>query len=289
MTTSNPAVAEQAHRQLIAGLKVKPLIAWPTVLLLAACHVTIFSVWYFVLTDQMSLAVGCVLNIIAYYFLFTPAHDSMHKAVSRIDWVNDLVLFLVYVPVVPGVDGKLARLMHMQHHRFANDALDPDHDLAKDWKNAFFLWFFWDFRYSWFYAKHQDKYPAYEEWRRWKDLGLFAVFAGLMLYYVPVEMFFLWFIPTRMMVWLICAVFMYLPHYPHDIKDKDQPYKATLMREGWDWLLTPLMTYQNYHLVHHLYPTVPFYRYKKVWDAAKDYHEAQKPAVVKAFKLMPER
>ena len=28
-----------------------------------------------------------------------------------------------------------------------------------------------------------------------------------------------------------------------------------------EWLLTPLMLSQNYHLVHHLHPSVPFYRY----------------------------
>ena len=29
--------------------------------------------------------------------------------------------------------------------------------------------------------------------------------------------------------------------------------------------MTPLMLYQNYHLVHHLHPVIPFYRYIAVW------------------------
>ncbi|CAM5734605.1 Flavohemoprotein [Mycolicibacterium aubagnense] len=32
-----------------------------------------------------------------------------------------------------------------------------------------------------------------------------------------------------------------------------------------EWLYTPLMLSQNYHLVHHLHPSVPFYRYTKTW------------------------
>jgi ferredoxin len=32
-----------------------------------------------------------------------------------------------------------------------------------------------------------------------------------------------------------------------------------------EWLFTPLMLAQNYHLVHHLHPSVPFYRYAKTW------------------------
>ncbi|MBP2369559.1 ferredoxin-NADP reductase [Pseudonocardia parietis] len=29
--------------------------------------------------------------------------------------------------------------------------------------------------------------------------------------------------------------------------------------------MNPLMLYQNYHLVHHIHPTIPFYRYVQVW------------------------
>lgn len=53
------------------------------------------------------------------------------------------------------------------------------------------------------------------------------------------------------------------------------PFQATTIRRGWEWLLTPLMVYQNYHLIHHLYPTIPFYNYLKV------------PAVQSAFGLTP--
>ena len=57
---------------------------------------------------------------------------------------------------------------------------------------------------------------------------------------------------------------------------------------GWEWLLTPLMMYQNYHLVHHLYPTVPFYRYKKAWLAREQFHESHHPAKVRAFQFFRE-
>ena len=29
--------------------------------------------------------------------------------------------------------------------------------------------------------------------------------------------------------------------------------------------MTPVLLYQNYHLVHHLHPLIPFYRYIAVW------------------------
>jgi fatty acid desaturase len=56
-----------------------------------------------------------------------------------------------------------------------------------------------------------------------------------------------------------------------------------------EWLLTPLLTYQNYHLVHHLYPTVPFYRYRRLWESRADWHNAQQPSTVAPFRLTPDR
>lgn len=40
----------------------------------------------------------------------------------------------------------------------------------------------------------------------------------------------------------------------------DVAFMATTMRMGWEWLPTPLLVYRNDHLIHHLSPTVPFYK-----------------------------
>ena len=32
---------------------------------------------------------------------------------------------------------------------------------------------------------------------------------------------------------------------------------TTRVRVGLEWLMTPMMLFQNYHLVHHLHPAVP--------------------------------
>lgn len=271
----------------VAALRKKPLVAWPTVLLMLFSQVTLVLVWYGVLTDQLSLWAGCVITVIAYYTKFTPAHDSMHKAVSSKSWINEWVLIQTSFFYVPLTTGKLLGLMHMQHHRFANDTLDPDHDLVSHWYNALFLWFFWDFRYIYVYLKNRQFYPNIDMTRVVAELVVGLSIVGVVAWFFPMEVLFLWFIPSRIMVWLICLVFMYLPHVPHTYIDKDAPYQATLIREGLEWLMTPIMMYQNYHLAHHLYPTVPFYRYKKVWQAAERYHESHHPAKVKAFGLYP--
>ena len=42
--------------------------------------------------------------------------------------------------------------------------------------------------------------------------------------------------------------------------------------------MNPLMLYQNYHLVHHIHPTIPFYRYVQAWRRAEsDYLDRGAP------------
>ena len=278
--------AEQA-RATLAELRKKPLIAWPTVSLVILTQVAIVSVWYLVINGQLSLWLGCAINVLAYYIQFTPAHDASHNAISRIPWVNKFIFFQIMQTNVPGNTGKLLMVMHMQHHRFTNEELDPDFEVAKSFKQAWFMWFFWDFRYLFFYFKHREQYPDINIKRIFVELAAGYAIVGTLAWDFPIEVLVLWLIPTRIMGWLICFVFMYLPHVPHVYTHREHPYQATLLREGVEWLLTPLMMYQNYHLAHHLYPTIPFYRYKKAWLAREAFHEAQRPAKVQPFGLHP--
>ena len=70
----------------------------------------------------------------------------------------------------------------------------------------------------------------------------------------------------------------------------DHPDMDTLARIGAERLLSPLMLYQNYHLVHHLHPLVPFYRYIAVWRRNEAEHLANDPALsdVRGRELTPE-
>jgi fatty acid desaturase len=159
--------------------------------------------------------------------------------------------------------------------------------VAENWKNAFTTWLIWDFLYVVYFFRHRKELPAQAQRQIWLDVVLGYGVIAVMAWFLPWETLFLWLIPSRFSLWMICLTFMYLPHYPHGVAAKDNPYQATTIRVGHEWLLSPLLVCQNYHLVHHLYPTVPFYRYRRVWLARKDFHEAQNPAVVRAFGMRP--
>lgn len=275
------------NEELFKQLRTRPVVAWPTVILLVVCLAIIANTWYLCLTSQWSLWLGFFVNTIALYYIFSPMHDAMHQAVFRNSRLNDLTLALTVLPIAPLSSGQFMRMMHMQHHRFTNEPIDPDHDIAKDHRFMFTKWFVWGHIYNLTYKQNLDIYPNLTMGQMAREkIGVVTLIILFIL--APMETLMLMFLPGLAFAWLIAAVFMYLPHRPHNVLHKDDPYRATIIREGWEWLLCPLMAYQNYHLVHHLYPTVPFYRYKKVWDAKKNFHMSQNPAIVKPLQLNPD-
>ena len=102
------------------------------------------------------------------------------------------------------------------------------------------------------------------------------------------ELLCLWILPTRVSSFLFVLVFTYLPHVPFLATAAQNKYQASSNREGLEWLFTPLMTFQNYHLVHHLYPRAPFYRMKKLWNLNLDEHLSNDPLIMRNFSLIPQ-
>ena len=75
----------------------------------------------------------------------------------------------------------------------------------------------------------------------------------------------LWILPAIIAQFFLAITFDWLPHHPHQEKSR---YLNTRVFDipG----LSVLLLGQNYHLIHHLYPRVPFYNYKKVFSKIKD-------------------
>ncbi len=283
-------ITDEEHA-LLRSLQAKPDIAWPTVTLF--CGGWAIGILLGVLTLELQVLpfwVGAVLSGITGYFLFSPIHDAIHRSVSKHAWLNDLVALATVNVLLPYASYKMLRWGHMQHHRFTNEVgKDPDAILTHAWHAPLTLWPFFEVFYLPLYWKHRHERPRVEMVQVMAQfvLGL-ALLAAVAWVMGPVYLAY-WFVASRITLWLIVAVFVFLPHQPHTILQKDRPFQASLLRQGYEWLLTPVMAYQNWHLVHHLYPTVPFYRYKKAWLAREKFHEAQKPARVRAFQLVPDQ
>jgi fatty acid desaturase len=269
-------------------LRARPLVAWPTVIQMIVSLTIIAGVWYAVTTDMLPLWAGAIINIIAYYFLFSPIHDGTHHALSHNKKVNDFIASFAYLPVsflMPA--GSWARLFHMQHHRHTGkEILDPDLEISSKGSHALWKWFIWGFHYRPYYKQYKDKLPTVKvaPWNKTR-VTISLIFFAMLVYNFPLEFLFLWVVPLYAGVsWMTAFVFSYLPHHIHKRVEGEDPlddYQATCNITGYEWILSPLMQYQNYHMVHHLYPTVPFYRMHKIWNAHLDEHISHNPSEIK--------
>jgi ring-1,2-phenylacetyl-CoA epoxidase subunit PaaE len=90
-------------------------------------------------------------------------------------------------------------------------------------------------------------------------------------------------IPERIAMFVLAWWFDWLPH--HDLEDTQQEnrYRATRNRVGSEWVLTPLLLSQNYHLVHHLHPSIPFYRYVATWRRNEEAYLERDAAIGTVF------
>jgi fatty acid desaturase len=86
-------------------------------------------------------------------------------------------------------------------------------------------------------------------------------------------------LPIRLAVGWLGFAFDYLPHNGLRHTPSEDRFKTTRNRIGLERLLSPLLLYQNYHLVHHLHPTIPFHRYLVVWRRTEDQYLVAEPAL----------
>ena len=284
---NNPSIN---NLSLFESLKKKPRFAWPTIILFIICTGIIAASTLSAIYGYTSYLTTCLITGVAGYFLFSPMHDAIHSAIGNSKQLNlwiGRISFLYYSSLVAF---ELMRHVHFRHHRNANGPGDEaDHVIQSGpaWLRPL-KWPFIDLIYGWKYLGYWKERPKSER----RNIIIMAVFTSILWpalifngYLIELLMF--WIIPQRISFFFISFIFVYLPHVPHEAQEQENAYRATSIRNGGEWLLSPLMMYQNYHLVHHLYPNVPFYRMVKIWNSKLDEHLSNDPAVVPTLGLYP--
>jgi fatty acid desaturase len=265
MNTDSQAHSLGDNPELFKTLLQKPDFAWPTLTLLICAYVAFGLSTFAYFQGLLPLVWVMAINSVASYMAFTVAHEATHCSVSSNRKLNDWAGRTAILLLEPGPFFPVFRFIHMKHHRFTNDPeKDPDAYCGKgpSWLLPV-KWLTVDIVYFKHYLNPEifRKRPKSER-REFYYAFFFTVFviaaftfAGWLRYYLLI-----FFLPTRIAKFIIVLAFDFLPHHPHEVSAKDDPYRSTSNRVGFEWLLTPLFIYQNYHLVHHLYPAVPFYR-----------------------------
>jgi ring-1,2-phenylacetyl-CoA epoxidase subunit PaaE len=221
------------------------------------------------LTGAWPVFLSVLPNAIASYLLFTVAHDASHHSLSSHETVNVWLGRVATFLFAPQAGFRTWRFIHMQHHRFTNhdDGRDPDHYTHRGpgWQHPL-RWLTIDLYYMVWYVPRMRERPRVERlelfasWALAGALGGAAISTGH-----TVDLLVLFVVPMRLSVLWLGFAFDYLPHNGLHLTPEQDRFKTTRNRIGLERLLSPLLLYQNYHLVHHLHPTIPFHRYLAVW------------------------
>lgn len=260
-----------------------PAVAWPTVVLLAVGMVLWFGFVALGAAGTVPAGVAVLVVAVASYLLFTVSHDAAHHSASAREGLNRWVGRISTPFFAPQASFAVWRFIHMQHHRFTNhhDGSDPDAYTmgGPAWQRPV-RWATVDLAYVVFYLRRIGGRPAAEKREYAVQTTLVAALAaGTVATGHATDLLLFVLLPQRIaIVWLAFA-FDYLPHHGLHHRPSEDRLKTTRNRVGGEWWLSPVLLYQNYHLVHHLHPLVPFYRYIAVWRRNEDTYLEGDPAL----------
>jgi phenylacetate-CoA oxygenase/reductase PaaK subunit len=281
------AVADRRSRALPDPGESVPALAVPTIgLFLGSLAVWVLATWA-VLADRAPLWLTIPVHAAVSFLMFTVLHDATHYSISRRRWVNGLFGRLAIPFVAAYASFPMIAFIHIQHHRNANEHADtdPDHYTSEGpWWQLPFRWLTIDAWYGRFYLARRHERPAAEV-RETVACGAVVV-AGVVLAAATGHLLTLalvYLIPQRIALGVLAWWFDWLPHHDLGATQREDRYRATRIRVGLEWLMTPLMLSQNYHLVHHLHPSIPFYRYVRAWRRNEEAYLEHDPAVATVF------
>jgi len=251
--------------------------AWPTVLLLLsliAIEGAVIAAWA---GGAMPLLLGMFINSLACYGLYTVVHDAVHRSVSNRD-----PKYARWDTICGNVAAQLIllsfsghRSSHLRHHAHTNTDRDPDLAAKGPLVALPIKWLASNVilvlvalpggvqlasglkrRLGGEATADSDDSSllAKQSWAA--RVGVLAVLISIPLdAIVPVVV--LWIIPARLTFLYLLFFFVWLPHFPYQHTDRFRNTRITLF-PGSTWLLLQ----QDRHLIHHLYPSIPWYRYR---------------------------
>ncbi|MEW6733734.1 MAG: fatty acid desaturase family protein [Acidobacteriota bacterium] len=209
------------------------------------------------------------------------AHESAHYRMYQTGWLNDLVGCLCAIPL--GLSMMTYRLVHRIHHNHLYESIDPDlaliagyprgrlyllKKLAKDLVGITVLK-----NYRYFFGKNalgssslpgiDDTSPRLKQAAaRDRKLVIVLQVAALIFFIIMgwwQAYLLLWVLPLISVLQVILRLRAICEHGA--VTDTTIPTKAartTLVPFWIGWILFPHQV--NYHIEHHLYPSVPHYR-----------------------------
>lgn len=256
------------------AVELSPAVAWPTLVLALALPITLLSIIALGFTGALPLWVCTPVLAIVSYAHYTLVHEAIHGNVvakpKGAAWINTVVGWIGALGM--GMGWPALQRTHVLHHSHTNTERDPD---------IFLKGTFVQLLRKWLISAPMSLMPMFMlrfiNAERYKRLGtilspaeiaqvsavtlfnLALLVAALATGHIA-QWLMLWFLPTRLGMLALNIFFQWLPHHPFDQTERYLNTRASLWAGG-----TFLLLQQNLHLVHHLWPSVPFYNYARLF------------------------
>ena len=233
------------------------------------------------LSSPFYLVAGASLHGIC---LFT--HEGVHKTLHKNIWINNIIGSICGYLVLQTMSGY--RVLHLKHHKYLNIKGDPG--LLKTYvSNKYVIaameWGYFLFGYAAFITV--IPYQGFKQGNK-KDRFLIVVdvlivliLFGSLIRYIP----FPWFLHG----WLIPMIFV---HFMMNIRGMSQHLMLEDYHDPFRGARTikahPIVDFflcnENYHIEHHLYPSIPWYNLKKVHNLIKNKFVENNSTIIFSFK-----
>jgi fatty acid desaturase len=220
------------------------------------------ALWPLVLGGRLPLWAGFVLSTVCLTLSYLPSHEAQHSIIAakgtRLRWLNELVGHVSTIPLV--LPYRIAWITHRMHHAHANDpGRDPDRYNEGDtwWRS---VWHGIQGRQPGAQSAYKSiaRDAADTETRRAViegvalNTGYYVILAALAWSGHALEALFLWWLPRQIGTSYISLFLSWAPHHPMQETGRYRDTRAWRSPVG-----TILSMGMEYHLVHHLYPTIP--------------------------------
>jgi len=240
--------------------------AWPL-------YVVFGGSWFFYLFLQVAFAHNVINHwvlvigaTVAVFVVFTPLHEAVHGNIESRQKSGLVTLFIGYMSGILFIAPfKAFQAMHLTHHQNTNHPT-KDPDFRARGSNPLVVLFRCLTMYV-YYVYNYILHVSRPKWEKCFDITLIIACWGFLIFglFTPWQPLVLWgiIIPAILGTSVQAFLFDWLPHHPHD---EQHPLYNT--RSFPSRILDVVLVGQNLHLVHHLNPKIPFYRYRKAYFAS---------------------
>jgi len=239
-------------------------VPWPMVIWGIGGFALWLALWPLAHAGVLPLWLGTVIAAVIFCYSYLPTHEAQHGNIGRPGtrwrWLNELVGHLSVLPWF--FPYRLHRAIHLKHHAHTNaDGLDPDLYIRADsiWGAMRAAWLSTQPGHSsGVTLEVLEDTPGHERlflealalrYGGWILMGT-LVWSGFAL-----EALLLWWLPRHVGVTYISLLLSWAPHHPGEQTGRYKDTRAFKYRFG-----NILAMGMEYHIIHHLHPSIPLHK-----------------------------